>query len=140
MADDITYEWLDGPDMPDAPRPATKEEWQELDDICIAQNWMSLSRRFSRVLVARRDEKIVGFHVMQLLPHVEPLWVATSERASGLAQNLADQMVAFLEGVRARGWMVIADSPHAEKICRDRGMVKLSSPVYITPSEKVRVQ
>ena len=28
--------------------------------------------------------------------------------------------------------MVIADSPHAERMCKEHGMTKLKSPVYIT--------
>jgi hypothetical protein len=130
--DAVRFEWIDGPDAVNAPRPATKAEWDAIDDVCIARGWMSLSRVFSRVLVAYRGDTMIGFHALQLLPHAEPQYVNADELGNGVAQQMADQMVAFLEGAKARGWMVIADSPHAEKMCRDRGMVKIKSPVYMT--------
>lgn len=128
----IRFEWIDGPDAVDAPRPATREEWDAIDDICNARGWMSLSRSYSRVLVAHRGDRMIGFHVLQLLPHAEPQYVNPDERGTGIAQQLADQMVAFLEGIKARGWMVIADSPFAEKMCKERGMTRIKSPVYTT--------
>jgi hypothetical protein len=131
-AQDVRFEWIDGPDARDAPRPATKAEWDAIDDVCIQRGWMSLSRTYSRVLVAYRGDRMIGFHVLQLLPHAEPQYVNADERGSGIAQQLADQMVAFLQGVKARGWMVIADSPFAEKMCKERGMTRIKSPVYMT--------
>jgi hypothetical protein len=40
-------------------------------------------------------------------------------------------MVEFLTDAKARGWIVIADSPEAKKLCEDRGMTRVKSPVYI---------
>jgi hypothetical protein len=131
MADDITFEWIDGPDAKDAPRPATHEEWDAIDEVCAARGWMSLNRTLTRILVAKRDDRIVGFIVLQLVPHTEPLYVDPAERGTDLAATLADQMVEFLLSVKARGWLVIADSPHARQLCEDRGMQKVKSPVYI---------
>jgi hypothetical protein len=132
MADnEITFEWIDGPDAKDAPRPATHAEWDAIDEVCAARGWMSLNRTLTRVLVAKRGEEIVGFHVMQLVPHTEPLYVAPAERGTELAASLADQMVEFMLSVKARGWLVIADSPHAKKMCEERGMTKVKSPVFM---------
>jgi hypothetical protein len=134
MADqgDVTFEWVDGPDAVNAPKPATKAEWETIERVCTERNWMSLNRVLTRVLLAKVDGEIVGFHVMQLVPHVEPLWVEEEQRGTGLAQQLSDAMVAFLQSVGARGWVVIADSPHAVKMCKDHGMAKVKSPVYMT--------
>jgi hypothetical protein len=129
-AEDIKFEWIDGPDSR-GPRPATHEEWDAIDEVCAARGWMSLNRTLTRVLVATRDGKIVGFHVMQLVPHTEPLYVYVAERGTDLAARLADQMVEFMLSVKARGWLVIADSPHAKKMCEERGMMKVKSPVYV---------
>jgi hypothetical protein len=137
--DGARFEWVDGPDAVDAPRPATKAEWDAIDDVCIARGWMSISRRFSRVLVAYRGDTMIGFHVFQMVPHAEPQYVNVDERGTGLAERMADQMAAFLEGAKARGWMVVADSPFAEKMCKARGMVRIKSPVYTTVSRVSRV-
>jgi GNAT superfamily N-acetyltransferase len=130
-ADEIRFEWIDGPDNERGTRPATREEWEQIDDICAIRGWASLNRVLTRILVAWRGEKIVGFHVMQFWPHLEPLFVVPSERGTGLAEQLADRMVEFVTEAKARGWIVIADSPYAKKMCEDRGMTKIKSPVYI---------
>jgi hypothetical protein len=131
-AQDVRFEWIDGPDAADAPRPATREEWDTIDEICATRGWMSLNRTLTRVLVAKRDDRIVGFHVMQLVPHAEPLYVNSDERGTELAAQLADKMVEFLTSIKARGWMVLAGNPHTEKLCRDRGMKKIASAVFVT--------
>jgi hypothetical protein len=130
--EDICFEWIDGPDNERGTRPATKAEWDEIDEICAQRGWMSLNRTLTRILVAKRGDQIVGFHVMQLVPHAEPLYVDPKERGTELAALLADQMMEFLVGVQARGWFVVADSPFAKRLCEDRGMTKIKSPVYRT--------
>jgi Acetyltransferase (GNAT) domain len=129
--DDVRFEWLDGPDS-QGPRPATREEWDHIDEILAARGWMSLNRQMTRVLVAKREDTIVGFHVLQLIPHTEPLYVDPGERGTELAANLADGMVKYLTDVKARGWMVLAGNPHTEKLCKERGMVKVANAVYVT--------
>jgi len=129
MADDVTYEWVDGPDS-GGPHPATREEWARVCDVVAERGWMALNRTYTRVLLARRGEDIVGFHVMQLVPHTEPLYVAPTERGTGIAEEMADRMVEFLKGANVRGWITIADSPHAKALCEERGMTRIKSPVY----------
>jgi hypothetical protein len=131
MADEVVFLWLDGPDS-DGAAPATQKEWDAIDTICVNRGWMSLSRAFTRVLVAKREDEIIAFIVLQAIPHVEPLYVAATERGTGLAEELSDRMVKYLTDVKARGWLCVADSPFAEQLCKDRGMKKLKSPVYST--------
>jgi hypothetical protein len=131
MADDVTYEWVDGPDSA-GPRPATREEWGFICDTFVERSWMMPNRSLTRILLAKRGEEIVGFHVMQLVPHAEPMWVDKAERGTGLAADMADQMVKFLKDSDARGWLVLAGDPVTEKLCRERGMEKIASAVYRT--------
>lgn len=124
-ATDVNYRWVDGP-------TATAEEWERIEGILTTRGWMSLNRPTSRVLIAEdTDGALLGFIVMQLVPHTEPLWVLPSKRASGIAEELADQMLTFMVSVQARGWMVVADNPAAAKLCEQRGMSKVESPVYV---------
>src|SRR5208283_2563973 len=125
--DELTYTWIDGPDS-EGPQPATQEEWNAIDEVCAARGWLSLNRLLTRVLVAKRGDDIVGFIVLQLIPHTEPLYVAPSERGTELAATLADKMVEHMVNMKARGWLVVADSPFAEQLCKERGMRKLASP------------
>lgn len=124
MNEEVRYRWIDGP-------TATVEEWDHVDEILAMQGWSSLNRPTSRVLVAEDKEGIAGLICLQLYPHTEPLYVRPAYRGTGLAEELADRMYAFMRDVQARGFMVVADSPYAEKLCKERGMTKVESPVYI---------
>lgn len=121
----ITRRWLDGVN-------ATDEEWSKIDEILATRGWPSLNRPTSRIRLAEEDGKILSFLVVQLFPQVGPAWAAPSVRGTGIAAELADDMVQYLMDAQCRGWMVVADNPHAEKLARDRGMTRLESPVYVT--------
>jgi hypothetical protein len=121
---DVTYRWLDG-------HLATAEEWDRIDLILAARGWSSLNRPTSRILIAEVGGELAGFHVFQLYPHAEPQWVRPKYRGSDISATLADKMLEFLTDIKVRGFMVVADSEFAVKLCEARGMVKVESPVYI---------
>jgi len=122
---EVSYRWVDGP-------TATDEDWDKLDAILAARGWMSLNRPTTRILLAEDEHgAMLGFFVMQLVPHTEPLWVLPSRRASGIAEELADRMLTFMLEIQARGWMLVADNPVVAKMAEARGMVKEESPVYV---------
>ena len=133
MSDEITYRWIDGP-------TATDGEWDTLDRLLASRGWMSLNRLTSRILVAERDAVIVGFYCLQLIPHVEPMYVRPQERASGIAEELDNRMQEFLTESRARGYMAICEHPIAARMCEERGMVKVAAPVYVSVAETVPLE
>jgi hypothetical protein len=125
----MRFRWIDGATASDA-------DWDRIEGILATRGWMSLNRPTTRIRVAEDDDgTLVGFYVLQMVPHAEPLWVAPSERSSGLADALADDMLRFLVDVRARGWMIVADNPVAARMCEARGMRKIKAPVYAMGGE-----
>ena len=110
---------------------ATPDELAQIDFVFGASGFTPLSTRTTRVLVAEVGKRIVAFHILQLVPHAEPQWVSEEYRGTGLAGEMADAMVEFLRSMQSRGWFVVADSPHAEVLCRRHGMELLKSPVYV---------
>ena len=74
---------------------------------------------------------LAGFYALQLRPHVEPLWVREDMRGTGLAATLVDVMSKFLEATNTRGFIVIADTPEAVKLCEHYGMRRVIAPVFI---------
>ena len=116
--------WVDGP-------MATDADWDRIEGILAARGWMSLNRATTRILIAEDENGIAGFHVFQMIPYCGPLYVRPSLWGTGLAENLADAMLDFLADVQARGWLVTAESPHAAHLCEERGMTKLTIPVYV---------
>ncbi len=123
--DGVTFKWLNGQECC---------EW--LNEVMARKGWAELNPQTARALVAYKDERIVGFIVIQLFPHAEPLYVDPEFRGTGLADELADRMYEFLKEVRTRGYMVVAESPFAEKLCEARGMKRVNYPVYLAVQEQ----
>ena len=103
-----------------------------IDGMLASRNSMSLARDYSKILVAELEGKIIGFSVLQAIPYCGPLFVVPKHRGSGLADNLARQTIDFLVKNGARGWIVVATSPHVPRLCEANGMHKLPYPVYTT--------
>jgi hypothetical protein len=116
----LTYKWLTGQEAIDA-----------VDHILWEKGWTALNANTSRVRAAFNEhDRCVGFTCLQLFPHVGPQWVADDYRGTGISEQLADDMWDFLKEVECRGFLVIADSPHSEKLCKSKGMVLVTAPVY----------
>jgi hypothetical protein len=103
-----------------------------VDLILESQGWMTLNRETSRVYLAEENGQIVGISCLQLMPFIGPLWVDKRLRATGVSDHLADDTIGWMRDSRARGWFVVASSPHVPKMCERHGMHKVSAPVYIT--------
>lgn len=116
----IEYKWVDGDDL------------AELEPIIIRNNWASLNPNTSRAICAYEDGVLVGFFVLQLFPHLEPLFVSPSLRGGEVTFELVNRMNEFIKDINIRGFMCVADSQFAEKLCQQRGMFKITSPVYTT--------
>ena len=134
---DITYRWCDGPQMSDAD---WDRENARLEPVLITRGWASLSKWTSRILIAETSAgDLVGFIVLQALPFVGPLYTVPSARGTGIAEDLSDQMQAFLTENKARGWVAIAESPHAAKLCEQRGMKRVENVYATDPPGTVEV-
>ena len=126
---DITYRWIDGPML-------TDEEWasemDRIDQIFAARGWMQLAKATTRIRIAEDEEgKIAGLFVLQLMPHLEPLFVAPAARGQGIAETLIDDMLAFVADVHIRGYIVAAENAAVERVCRDHGMEEVKVPVFV---------
>jgi hypothetical protein len=132
MSDDatatVTYRWVDG-------ITASPAEWDRIESLLAARGFMSLNRQSTiRILIAEVDGALVGFNVLQFIPHVGPQFVIPSQRGTGISDELADRMLEFLVEHEARGWVVVADNPISARLCRSRGMAQIQSPVFTTES------
>lgn len=116
----------------------TSDELELLEPIMLRRGWSALNYPTSCAWCAFDGEELVGFIVLQLYPHPEPLWVKDDHRGTGVAEGLADHMLAFMREIKIRGFMVVADSEFAEKLCEERGMERVQSPVFIMRKEMVQ--
>lgn len=78
-----------------------------------------------------RSDRCVAFHVLQFIPHAEPLYVDALHRHSHLGLDLARLMYAYLMAEGCRGWFAVAENSGVAKLCEQFGMKKLEYPVYI---------
>ena len=74
---------------------------------------------------------IVGFGFAQLIPHAEPIWVHPLWRGRRVANEIARQVVEKIEGTGARRFISIAQSPFAEQLCQENGMIWVDGKVYV---------
>jgi len=121
---EVTYRWIHGPTAPEA-------EWDRIDMMMAMRGWPQLYRGTTRVLVAEDAEGICGAICLQMLPHTEPLIVERRVYGKGVAEGLADRMVAMLTELRVAGYMVVAENPLAVKLCEDHGFKRVECPVYV---------
>jgi hypothetical protein len=125
---EVTFRWLDGLTCSDA-------DWTAVDKILEAHGWMPMHRDTSRVYLAEQDGKVVGISCLQFMPFVGPLWISKKLRSNGVTDKLADDTINWLVDSNARGWFVVADSPHVPKLCERHGMHRISAPIYITDAQ-----
>ena len=114
----LTYKWL------------YCDELNTLEPILKARGWMSLNHDTSAAYCAYDDKKLVGFLVVQLIPHVEPMYVDIRHRGTGVAEQLGQGVADYLREAHCRGAMLIADSPATAKLAEKFKMTKITSPVY----------
>jgi hypothetical protein len=119
------YRWVNGVDVEQA-------EWDQIEGILAARGWMSLNRETCRILIAEQDGQM-AFNVVQFMPFLGPLFLPPSLRGTGLAEDMVAKTVDFMQECNARGWMAVAESPHAIKLCENQGKMKrVGQPVYAT--------
>jgi RimJ/RimL family protein N-acetyltransferase len=115
----LTFTWLDRDDL------------KTLDPILFRHGWFALNPELSRALVAISESgQIVGFSAFQMLPHIEPHYVAIPYRGTGLSEELIRRMVEFLESCRIPEAYVIANNPHSEQLAKRFGMQLVTFPVF----------
>lgn len=123
ITEQITYKWLDGDDL------------DQLETVLESHGWTSLNKPTSRALGAFHHEELIGFMVLQMVPHTEPLYIKPQYRGQLIAECLAAQMSGFMESIHARSYMVMADTPEAVKLCEANGMRRVTAPVYMKVGE-----
>lgn len=110
---------------------ATKAEITEIDFLVESRGEMKLNLNTSRVLIAERDSRIVGFLVFQLVPHIEPMWIHEDYRGTGLSQQLADEMFKYIHQSKVRGAVAVAENPAVSALCEAHDMHMVEHPVYV---------
>lgn len=113
-----------------------------VNPICASRGWAQFNINESypscRILGAfdeAEDDRLVGFFGISLFPVLGPMFVSPGERDGVTSRELAEQMYTFLNEHDARGYLVIAEGPVTERLCKRYGMEKVPFPVYEAKTE-----
>ena len=79
------------------------------------------------VSAALRDEELVGFLVLQLAYHLEPLWIAPEERGRVSWLRLAEPINELCARAPGMEYYTLAPSAQVARICEHGGMQELSA-------------
>lgn len=118
----MTYEWL------------TPEQIEWLVNPVLQVKGMAiLNPDCCRVLGAWEDGRLIQSFTIQLFPVLGPLVKHDNlHRDNGdVSRELTTKMHEYLDESKARGYLVIADSPITARLCDRHGMSKINSPVYM---------
>jgi ribosomal protein S18 acetylase RimI-like enzyme len=106
------------------------ENIDALEEIFRDRGWMQLNRETSKVLGFYDGDKLAGFLCVQLVPHMEPIYVDPEYRGRGIPDILVTEMAQYIKSVNARGVMIVAGHPGMERIAQHFGMERIHEPVY----------
>lgn len=109
---------------------ATPDEFAQIEFIRESRGWTKFASNLTRVFLAESAGRIIGFQILQLVPHPEPHYLDPEFRGQGLSEAMAAEVIRFLHECHAPAWQCTADSPFAEKLCAAQGMVPVEAPVY----------
>ena len=81
------------------------------------------------------DGNIIGFFVLQLVAHAEPIWVAEDYRQQGVAKLLIDEIngVADEHGL---SYYSFAQDERVEQLCAENGMQRLPYVIFLRRPEE----
>jgi len=119
-----TYKWLSASDIADWVNPE-----------CRSKGWIEFNVNEEtptcRVLGAFEGPTLVGFFGFSLLPHLGPLWMDAEHRDGVASREMAQRMAEFMVEVRARGALMIAESPATARLADRYGLERVTDPVFI---------
>lgn len=80
--------------------------------------------------VAFDGDNIMGYHIFQLVPHIEPLWVAEEYRGGEVTHALVDEMNDFAKEAAGQ-FVCVSTSTFSDKLCREIHMDTVPGTVFI---------
>jgi hypothetical protein len=80
------------------------------------------------IYAAIRNNLIVGFHTVQLVPHAEPIWIAPEERGRVSWRRLQEGVESLFD--TGGTYFAFSDNPRMEKLCYKAGMHKVPLQVW----------
>lgn len=105
------------------------EEWHRVEPLVVDRREWLPSPEVARILVSEDAQgEIEGFIVIQLVAHIEPIWVHPQQRGTGLWKELvASAQEQFPPGVN---YYAFTPSPALERMAEQSGLTKLPWSIF----------
>lgn len=112
----ITYRWLE-PEEIETLRPIFEDNGGELP-----------SPQFSQIYGALNDAgKVVGFHVLQLIPHLEPMYIEPDYRAKVNWREFQRGIEAVISGVE---YYIFPGNDRVANLCKRGKMEEVQTRAF----------
>ena len=86
---------------------------------------------FSRIVVAEQKGEIVGFHMLVMVPHLEPIWVAPEYRGTTLAVRLWNRTLQLLDDLRLKVSYCFSERPDTDEYLTRLGLRQLPYKTFL---------
>jgi hypothetical protein len=126
MSEDTTYRTVEG------------EEFRLLAEGLSMMKSMVPYPETAKAIVAEVDGKVIGFGVLQQLPHGEPAWVDPEYRGNGIGKEIFSRVNVLMDQLGAKWWVACSTSEASERLCRDAGMTEIPGKLFIKEPKGAR--
>lgn len=104
-------------------------EWSRLAPVFTAQGSQMPDPRTAWIEVAEKDDRIVGFVVMQCVWHMEPVWIDSDERE---ARHALSRLVHSAEHrLGDRPYYAFSEDEHVSGLCKAFGLEPLEYQIFV---------
>lgn len=107
------------------------KELQRLNPILEERGWPMPSEQCSIAIIGEENGELCGFAIIQLLPHLEPVWVRTDQRGTGLADSIVTLAAGQLESMNIQHWVSVIRNDQSKRLAESIGMVPSPGEVYV---------
>lgn len=76
------------------------------------------------------QDRLVGYAVLSLVPHLEPVNIDEDYRAKVNWRSFQDMIEGLFDKEHGGSYFALASNPKAEKACRRAGMILVDMPLY----------
>lgn len=118
-------------------RVVADDELRLLHPIFERLGWPLPDPNFAKAIVAEAgngdDKLVLGFQVVQFIPHAEPLWINPHVRGTGIAEGLVEETMHYVENdCKIKRYLCTAKpGSFAARLAEKYGMVQFPGALFV---------
>jgi hypothetical protein len=88
------------------------------------------SPQLSAIFAAFSEDKVVGFHVLQYVPHAEPMWVDPEFRGQVNWREFQRGIESLFDKEEGGSYYIFPSDERVAKMCKRGGMTQVELPAW----------